>query len=74
MTDPIGGRRSRPLPIARATVADLHALLMAQLRDLVHRIARANSDIPNNFGISIVTPSRHPRGPRKHAGTMSSPY
>ena len=34
---------------APATVADLHALLMAQLRDLIHRIARANSDIFKQF-------------------------
>jgi len=32
-----------------ATVADLHALLIAQLRDLAHRIARANTDIYKQF-------------------------
>jgi predicted NACHT family NTPase len=34
---------------APATVADLHALLVAQLRDLGHRIARANTDIFKQF-------------------------
>jgi hypothetical protein len=32
-----------------ATVADLHALLVSQLRDLAHRIARENSDISKQF-------------------------
>lgn len=34
---------------APATVADLHALLIAQLRDLAHRIARANTDVFRQF-------------------------
>ena len=34
---------------APATVADLHALLVAQLCDLAHRIARANTDIFKQF-------------------------
>jgi len=34
---------------APATVADLHALLAAQLRDLAHRIARENTDIFKQF-------------------------
>jgi len=34
---------------APATVADLHALLVAQLRDLSQRIARANTDIFKQF-------------------------
>jgi hypothetical protein len=34
---------------APATVADLHALLVAHLRDLAHRIARANTDIYKQF-------------------------
>jgi predicted NACHT family NTPase len=34
---------------APATVADLHALLVAQLRDLAHRIARDNTDIFKQF-------------------------
>jgi hypothetical protein len=34
---------------APATVADLHAMLVAQLRDLAHRIARANTDIFKQF-------------------------
>jgi predicted NACHT family NTPase len=32
-----------------ATVADLHALLVADLRDLAHRIARGNTDIYKQF-------------------------
>ena len=32
-----------------ATVADLHALLVAHLRDLAHRIARENTDIYKQF-------------------------
>jgi hypothetical protein len=34
---------------APATVADLHAVLVAQLRDLARRIARANTDIFKQF-------------------------
>jgi hypothetical protein len=34
---------------APATVADLHALLVAHLRDLAHRIARDNTDIYKQF-------------------------
>ena len=34
---------------APATVADLHALLLAQLRDLKHRIERTNTDIWKQF-------------------------
>jgi predicted NACHT family NTPase len=34
---------------APATVADLHALLVAHLRDLAHRIARGNTDIYKRF-------------------------
>jgi len=34
---------------APATVADLHALLVAHLRDLAHRIGRANTDIFKQF-------------------------
>ena len=34
---------------APATVADLHALLVAQLRDLAHHIARANTDTFKQF-------------------------
>ena len=34
---------------APATLADLHALVVAQLRDLAHRIARANTDIFKQF-------------------------
>ena len=34
---------------APATVADLHALLFAQLRDLAHHIARANTDTFKQF-------------------------
>lgn len=47
---------------APATVADLHALLVAHLRDLAHRIARDNTDIYKQFW--NVDSYARPMGPR----------
>ncbi|TIO08398.1 MAG: hypothetical protein E5X89_29560 [Mesorhizobium sp.] len=47
---------------APATVADLHALVVAQMRDLAHRIARANTDIYKQFW--NVDPFSKPTAPR----------
>jgi len=45
-----------------ATVADLHALLLVQLRDLAHRIARANTDIFKQFwNLDAYSRPREPR-------------
>jgi hypothetical protein len=55
---------------APATVADLHALLVAHLRDLGHSIGRTNTDIFKQFGMSIPTRARRSRGRKKHAATI----
>jgi hypothetical protein len=47
---------------APATAADLHALLVAQLRDLAHHIARANTDIFKQFW--NLDPYARPTAPR----------
>lgn len=47
---------------APATVADLHALLVVQWRDLAHRIARSNTDIFKQFW--NVDPYGKPVAPR----------
>jgi hypothetical protein len=57
---------------APATVADLHALLVAHLRDLAHRIARDNTDIYKQFwNVDSYARPMGPR-PRRHAAMISS--
>jgi predicted NACHT family NTPase len=60
-----------------ATVADFHALLVAQLRDLAHRITRANTDIFKQFwnldAYSRPTEPRPEEACRDHVVTLLRP-
>jgi hypothetical protein len=55
---------------APATVVDLHALLLAHLCDLGHRIERTNTDIWKQFWTSIRTRNPLNRGRRRPAATL----
>ena len=56
---------------APATVADLHALLVAELRDEANRIARTNTDIYKAFWNTTVMLGQRFRGPRRRAAIPS---
>jgi len=62
---------------APATIADFHALLVAQLRDLAHRIARANTDIFKQFwnldGYARITEPRPEEACRDDVITLLKP-